>query len=276
VVVPYNYSWAVLLASCMRGEFFFALLPRLRIRMLVNHGICTLFYDPLISWHCIHCFQHYIMDSNPSRIFWVPRLLLCVPQWLYAFLACNRSTGFFFPNLGGGWVGIHPQEDLARFGYTSDRTVEKFYFHAIVWRHATSYCLNMATSKRFSSQCGDAGPFFPKKSLCTCRKPPFICRWGAKFREENSLNRIEVGVFGRIRNWVSRFSSQSSVFLVRVFFLFECKIQAHVQVIRLNLWFFLQLLLLWTIIYSIDANEFWLALFEQQQLVECQGACCRP
>jgi hypothetical protein len=107
----------------------------------------TLFF----SWHYIHCFQHYIIDSNSSRIFWVPRLLLCVPPGLYAFLACNRSTGFFFPNLGGRWVGIHPQEDLARFGYTSDRTVEKFRFDAIVWRHATTYCLNMATSKRFSS-----------------------------------------------------------------------------------------------------------------------------
>jgi hypothetical protein len=44
------------------------------------------------------------------------------------------------------------QEDLAKFGYTSERKVEKFKNHALkFWRNATTYCLNMVTSQNKSS-----------------------------------------------------------------------------------------------------------------------------
>jgi len=50
----------------------------------------------------------------------------------------------FFPNLWSVWVGDHPQEDLAKFGYKWKRTVGKLGFHVLfvhmleVW----TYCLN--------------------------------------------------------------------------------------------------------------------------------------
>ncbi len=40
----------------------------------------------------------------------------------------------------------HPQEELAKFGYRSEKKVEKFKILAVVWQFAETYCSNMAIS----------------------------------------------------------------------------------------------------------------------------------
>jgi hypothetical protein len=78
----------------------------------------------------------------------------------------SKHWFFFFPNLGGRWVGIHPQEDLARFGYTSDRPVEKF----------SVLCYSVATCYNLLSKYGD----FKKVFL-------IMLRHGAIFSQKKPL-----------------------------------------------------------------------------------------
>ncbi len=74
------------------------------------------------------------------------------------------NTQFFFFSILQGlgrWLGDHPQEDVTRFGYTSERKLVRI--PPIFWRPVGTYCLNMATSeffdfKIFSSLCIDLGP----------------------------------------------------------------------------------------------------------------------
>jgi hypothetical protein len=81
---------------------------------------------------------------------------------------------FYGGNLRGSWVGNHPQQDLAKFGYWSKKKVGKFSQiwvhvrqrvekvknHAIFLRQARTYCLNMATSKKFPHHVKTLGLFF--------------------------------------------------------------------------------------------------------------------
>ncbi len=44
-------------------------------------------------------------------------------------------------------IGDHPQEELAKFGYSSQRKVINFLKNlALFWRPAGTYCLNMEIS----------------------------------------------------------------------------------------------------------------------------------
>jgi len=52
------------------------------------------------------------------------------------------QTGFLSATL----VIDHPQDELAKFGYRSEKKVKNFKNLAIVWRFAETYCLNMAIS----------------------------------------------------------------------------------------------------------------------------------
>jgi hypothetical protein len=56
---------------------------------------------------------------------------------------------FFFQICEVGGLAIAHKENLAKFGYTSKRPIEKVGNRAIIWLYATIYCLNMATSKTF-------------------------------------------------------------------------------------------------------------------------------
>jgi hypothetical protein len=59
-------------------------------------------------------------------------------QWgFFSFQSCD---------VGGG---LAPQENLAKFGYKSERKVEKFRNHVIFWPPARTYYLNMVISKQF-------------------------------------------------------------------------------------------------------------------------------
>jgi hypothetical protein len=77
------------------------------------------------------------------------------------------TSGFFFQILWGRCCSDHPQEDLAKFGYRSERKEEKFRNPAIFWQHALTYCLTLVISKiknKKSSKSGDFEPFFPQKN----------------------------------------------------------------------------------------------------------------
>jgi hypothetical protein len=57
-------------------------------------------------------------------------------------------------------ISDHPQEELAKFGYKSERKVESFKIPSIVWWPIGTYCLNMALKKKLNPwKCGDFGAF---------------------------------------------------------------------------------------------------------------------
>ncbi len=71
-------------------------------------------------------------------------------RFLYAVLCCSDT-------------GNHPQEELAKFGYLSERKVENFKNPTIFQQlFAETYCLNMASSEKTFSL-GNFGTFFPQK-----------------------------------------------------------------------------------------------------------------
>ncbi len=65
----------------------------------------------------------------------------------------TMGTRIDFSNLWGRWVNDHPQEDLAKFGYRSERKVEMFRNYVIFWWYARIYCPNMAISEIKSNSC---------------------------------------------------------------------------------------------------------------------------
>jgi hypothetical protein len=56
---------------------------------------------------------------------------------------------FFLSILSCSYIGNHPQEGLAKFGYRSKRKVENNKNCAIFWWLARTYCLNMVISELF-------------------------------------------------------------------------------------------------------------------------------
>jgi len=103
---------------------------------------------------------------------------------------------FLFSILWGGWCSTHTQEDLAKFGYMSERRVgKKVKILALVWVLARTYSLNMANSDCFSLKYGDLGPFsFPGKSLCmSCMAHFFV--YGAKIRSPLWISKMVITTF---------------------------------------------------------------------------------
>jgi hypothetical protein len=78
-----------------------------------------------------------LMHSGSTTVHHAPNT-----QFFFLFFQFCRGLG--------RWVGDHPQEDLTRFGYTSERKlVATLRIPPIFWRDVGTYCLNMATSKKF-------------------------------------------------------------------------------------------------------------------------------
>jgi len=81
---------------------------------------------------------------------------------------CGLKQGFFFSFFWiqplAGCTGDHPQEELAKFGYRSERKVEQFKNHAIFifWNLLSKYD---NFRKKNSSNSGDFGTFFFTKNL---------------------------------------------------------------------------------------------------------------
>jgi hypothetical protein len=62
--------------------------------------------------------------------------------FIFGFLFACRVL--FFSILWGRCVGKHPQDESAKFGHRSERTVQKYRIRAMFWQPAQTYCLNMA------------------------------------------------------------------------------------------------------------------------------------
>ncbi len=80
----------------------------------------------------------------------LPQSLVEIPDKVSTVIQAQLQCPslFLFSNLWGRLVDYRLQEDLPKFGYMSERTVEKFRSHAILWQHATTCCLNVANSKK--------------------------------------------------------------------------------------------------------------------------------
>jgi hypothetical protein len=59
----------------------------------------------------------------------------------------------------------HPQEDLAKFGYSTDMKIEKIKNRSIFWLHARTYCQNLAILFFFEI-CRIGIIFSQKSSVC--------------------------------------------------------------------------------------------------------------
>ncbi len=94
-----------------------------------------------------------VMPRRPACPTVSPIYNLCTRAALPCITLLTLSSFFFFFQFCRGlgrWVGDHPQEDLTRFGYTSERKlVATLRIPPIFWRDVGTYCLNMATSEFF-------------------------------------------------------------------------------------------------------------------------------
>jgi hypothetical protein len=71
----------------------------------------------------------------------------------------------FFPILWCSHTSDHPQEELAKFGYSLlERKVENFQNPSIFWRRTGTYCLNRVTlDKSIPQNMAILAPFFSQK-----------------------------------------------------------------------------------------------------------------
>jgi len=96
--------------------------------------------------------------------------------FIQPFLIDSATPVFFHPSPVGfllfpklwcrWWVGDHPQENLATFGYKSQRKVQKFRNHVIFWQHGGTYSLNMVISKKIPIIWWQWPIFFGRKTFC--------------------------------------------------------------------------------------------------------------
>jgi hypothetical protein len=71
----------------------------------------------------------------------------------------------FFQILWGKWTGNHPQENLAKFGYKSERKVNVFWNLTILWWHARTYHLNLTNFLKIPRNIATLGHFPPINPL---------------------------------------------------------------------------------------------------------------
>ncbi len=77
---------------------------------------------------------------------------ILAPRFLFSILWCSHT-------------GYHSQEELAKFGYRSERKVEKCKNTAIFSWSVGIYWLNKVISEKNSSETGDFGAFFSQNSF---------------------------------------------------------------------------------------------------------------
>jgi hypothetical protein len=105
---------------------------------------------------------------------------------------CNlihmSSSGFFFFFFWILWcshIDNHPQGELTKFGYRSERTVEIFKNPDMFWCPAGTYFLNMVISEKNS---GDFWCIFLTKILCVSLIGLyfFVAKWPKFFPKKNT------------------------------------------------------------------------------------------
>jgi hypothetical protein len=62
------------------------------------------------------------------------------------------------------WTGNHSHEELAKFGYRSERKVDNFQNPTMFWQPLGTYCLNMATFEKQFPQNVATWAYFSKKN----------------------------------------------------------------------------------------------------------------
>jgi len=104
-------------------------------------------------------------------------------------LVCVFVRVFFFPILWDFCTGDHPQEDLAKFGYRSERKVEYCWYPIIYWRQSRTNNLNIMNSTFFwSPNMKTLSHFFKKALLYTSCSHPFFGHQVVKFcHKKNTL-----------------------------------------------------------------------------------------
>jgi hypothetical protein len=102
---------------------------------------------------------------------------------------------FLFSILWCSHTGYHSQEELARFGYRSERKVEKFKNTAIFSWPAGIYSLNKVISEKNSSETGDFGAFISQNSFVWVVLN-FFCLHFSEFRLFQKCNmRLQICCF---------------------------------------------------------------------------------
>jgi hypothetical protein len=84
----------------------------------------------------------------------------------YSIWGCWKQVFYFYNSIfWSTYMGNHPEEELAKFGYRSKKKSRKFKSDAIFWWHALTYCLNMLIShKKNPWNVDHFVAFFPQKS----------------------------------------------------------------------------------------------------------------
>ncbi len=77
----------------------------------------------------------------------------------------TRLIIYFYSILWGWWTGNRPQEDLAKFGYRSQRRAEIFGYLTIFLQHATPSSLNLAISQFFPQNMANLERKFQEKTF---------------------------------------------------------------------------------------------------------------
>ncbi len=106
------------------------------------------------------CKFHGVMHDNKMDILW----MIPCHEHCWCVHKQVKGTRFVFSVLWGRWVADHPQENLAKFGYKLERTLEILRISNMIWLCIGTDCLNMVISFFFFSQNIEAlGHLFPKK-----------------------------------------------------------------------------------------------------------------
>jgi hypothetical protein len=93
--------------------------------------------------------------------------------------------GFFFA-ISWGLAILH-KENLAKFGYKSEKKVETFWNPTMYWRRAGTYSLNTADLlKTFLEMWRIWGNFFSRKSLRRKSQALFFCRQVTNFAKNKN------------------------------------------------------------------------------------------
>jgi len=110
-------------SSRFQGFFFFSNFVRLVSWQLSPRGLSEIW--PQVRENIAQC----------TYLVW----LMACASTLHS-LSSRLQVLFVFPILWGRWVGDRPQDDLAKFGYRSERTLKKIWIPALYWLQILAIC----------------------------------------------------------------------------------------------------------------------------------------
>ncbi len=130
------------------------------------------------------------------------------------FKIVNHDHGFF-PNLWSVWVGDHPLEDLAKFGYKWKRTIGKLGFHVLFVHmlEVGTYCLNNDNFIIFFLILWQLESIFSKKLICIIHTSTsfVVTMWKFVPKLENIHDNLVATRY--VESWSAFFLVQNCVFV---------------------------------------------------------------